>query len=139
MKKVRKLLCLIMVLAVMATLTSTAFAENEGVEPCAIGVFGRVSYNTEQRDNTVFSYMKVEANPYNGIIRITQEPQAIGHDYPAVSSQSARGALYHSMTQILPYIATYPPTCVYVYYEVYGSQSAVDEPDANEYYAVNVG
>lgn len=139
MKHTRKLLCLLMVLAVMATLTATVLADNEEVEPCAISVFGRMSYNTEQQDNKVFSYMRVDANPYNGILRITQEPQATGHTYPAMSSQSDRGALYHSMTQILPYIATYPPTCVYVYYEVYGSQSAVEEPEVSEYYAVNVG
>lgn len=139
MKKTRKLLCLIMVLAVMSTLTATALAENERVDPGIDRAFMPVSYNTEVSNNRVVSYMTLGGNPYNGIIRITHEAQATEHTYPAISGQSKKGALSYTLSTALPYIVDYPPTTVYVAYEVYGSQEDVKQPTIYRYYDISVG
>lgn len=121
MKNIRKLLCLIMALAVMATLTTNIFAEEaeETLRALRNG-YDPVTGDTGWIGAQLKSTMTVGQNTDKAILRITQRIVDSEGQRAPVSGSSARGATSHSFYQLVANAVDIGLKGVYVAYEVYG-------------------
>lgn len=137
MKNTRKLLCLIMVLAVMSTLTATALAENENeMQRTLTNAYDPVNGNTGWAGAQLKSTMTVGQNPDNAILRITQRIEDSEGLASPVSGSSARGVTSYTFYQLVPNAVDIELKGVYVAYEVYGG-TAYDSVTVYKYHTLS--